>query len=106
MGSYNLQYLAIRRYEGLKEGLTHDEIIWRLAFGDAIQDLDCLYPHVHEKYTKERCNSTEMNSKKLAMSQLLILEVYGNILLKMKVIKILSVQLLKNIEKIKIKLNW
>ncbi len=55
VGSYNSQYLAIRRYEGLKEGLTHDEIIRRLAFGDAIQDLDCLDPHVHERYAQERC---------------------------------------------------
>ena len=40
MGSFNLQYLAIRRYEGFKEGLSLEEIISRLAFGDAIKDLD------------------------------------------------------------------
>lgn len=55
VGSYNSQYLAIRRYEGLKEGLTDDEIIRRLAFGDAVQDLDCLDPYVHERYAQERC---------------------------------------------------
>ena len=55
VGSYNSQYLAIRRYEGLKEGLSDDEIIRRLAFGDAIQDLDCLDPYVHEGYVQERC---------------------------------------------------
>jgi hypothetical protein len=56
IGSYNSQYLAIRRYEGFKEGLKEEEIIRRLAFGDAIHDLDCLNPHLLEKYTQERCN--------------------------------------------------
>lgn len=55
VGSYNSQYFAIRRYEGLKESLIDDEIIRRLAFGDAIQDLDCLDPYVHERYAQERC---------------------------------------------------
>lgn len=55
IGSFNLQYLALRRYEGLKEGLNQEEIIRRLAFGDAIHDLDCLDPHILERYTQERC---------------------------------------------------
>ncbi len=53
-GSFNLQYLAMRKYEGLKEGLSQEEIIRRLAFGDAIHDLDCLNPHVLETYAQER----------------------------------------------------
>lgn len=55
MGSFNSQYFAIRRYEGLKEGLNEKEIIYNLAFGDAIKDLDCLDRHVLERYTQERC---------------------------------------------------
>lgn len=57
VGFYNSQYLAIRRYEGLKESLSDDEIIQRLAFGDSIQDLDCLDPYAHERYTQERWSS-------------------------------------------------
>ena len=80
MGSYNSQYFAIRRYEAFKEGLSNDEIIRRLAFGDAIQDLDCLDPYVHERYARKDVSFIEVNSKKLAMSLLLILEVCGNTL--------------------------
>ena len=36
MGSFNSQYFAIKRYEGFKEGLNEEEIVHRLAFGDAI----------------------------------------------------------------------
>ena len=54
MGSFNSQYLAIKRYEGLKEGLSLEEIIHGLAFGDAIQQLDTLNPHILEKFTKDR----------------------------------------------------
>lgn len=54
MGSFNLQYLAIRRYEGLKEGLSNEEIISRLAFGDAIRDLDNFDTRIIEKYVQER----------------------------------------------------
>jgi hypothetical protein len=54
-GSFNPQFLAIRRYEGFKEGLSEEEIIRRLAFGDAIHDLDCLDPHILERYTQGRC---------------------------------------------------
>jgi hypothetical protein len=55
IGSFNLQYNALRKYEGLKAGLNHEQIIKRLAFEDAIHDLDCLDPHVLEKYTEDRC---------------------------------------------------
>lgn len=66
VGSYNLQCLAIRRYEGLKEGLSHDEIILRLAFRDAIHDLDCLNPHVQERYTQERCKFYRTEFEKIS----------------------------------------
>ena len=66
MGSYNSQYFAIRRYEGLKEGLSNDEIIRRLAFGDAIQELDCLDPYVHERYAQERCKFYRSEFEKIS----------------------------------------
>jgi hypothetical protein len=54
MGSFNLQYLAIRRYEGFKEGLSLEKIISHLAFGDAIQDLDNFDVQIIEKYAQDR----------------------------------------------------
>ncbi len=66
VGSYNSQYFAIRRYEGLKEGLSDDEIIRRLAFGDAIQELDCLDPYVHERYAQERCKFYRSEFEKIS----------------------------------------
>lgn len=54
MGSFNLQYLAIRRYEGFKEGLSLEEIISRLAFGDAIKDLDNFDARIIGKYAQDR----------------------------------------------------
>ena len=53
-GSFNLQYLAIRRYEGFKEGLSLEKIISHLAFGDAIQGLDNFDARIIEKYAQER----------------------------------------------------
>ena len=66
VGSYNSQYFAIRRYEGLKEGLSDDEIIRRLAFGDAIQELDCLDPYVLERYAQERCKFYRSEFEKIS----------------------------------------
>ncbi len=65
-GSFNLQYLAIRKYEGLKEGLSQEEIIRRLAFGDAIHDLDCLDPHILERYTQDRCKHYRNELEKIS----------------------------------------
>ncbi len=66
VGSYNSQYFAIRRYEGLKQGLSNEEIIRRLAFGDAIQQLDCLDPYVHERYAQERCKFYRSEFEKIS----------------------------------------
>jgi hypothetical protein len=66
IGSLNLQYLALRKYEGLKEGLSPEQIIQRLAFGDAIHDLDCLNPHILEKYTQSRCEYYANEFKKIS----------------------------------------
>lgn len=66
IGSFNLQYLALRRYEGFKEGLNQEEIIRRLAFGDAIHDLDCLDPHVLERYTQDRCKHYKNEFEKIS----------------------------------------
>lgn len=65
-GSFNLQYLAIRKYEGLKEGLNHEQIIRHLAFGDAIHDLNCLDPHVLERYTQDRCKHYRSEFEKIS----------------------------------------
>lgn len=64
-GSFNLQYLAIRKYEGVKEGLREEEIIRHLAFGDAIHDLDCLDPHILERYTQGRCKHYRSEFEKI-----------------------------------------
>lgn len=54
LGSPNLQYLVFRKFEGLKQGLTEEEIIKDLAFTDAIHDLDCIHPSILEKYMQGR----------------------------------------------------
>jgi hypothetical protein len=66
VGSFNLQYLALRRYEGFKEGLSEEEIIQRLSFGDAIHDLDCLDPHILERYTQGRCKHYRSEFEKIS----------------------------------------
>ena len=66
IGSFNLQYLAIRRYEGFKEGLNLEQIISRLAFGDAIQALDCFDAQVVEKYAQERSKYYQEEFKKIS----------------------------------------
>ncbi len=54
-GSFNLQYLAIRRQEGRKEGLNDEEIIRCLAFREAAYSLDSLDTNLFERYVEERC---------------------------------------------------
>ncbi len=66
VGSFNLQYLALRRYEGFKEGLSEEEIIQRLSFGDAIHHLDCLDPHIPERYTQGRCKHYRSEFEKIS----------------------------------------
>lgn len=66
VGAYNSQYLAMRRYEGLKKGLSHDEIIQQLAFEDAIHDLDCLDTYAYEKYVQERYRFYRNEFKKIS----------------------------------------
>lgn len=66
MGSFNLQYLAIRRYEGFKEGLNLEEIISRLAFGDAIKDLDNFDTRIIEKYAQGRSKYYQEEFKKIS----------------------------------------
>jgi hypothetical protein len=66
MGSFNLQYLAIRRYEGFKVGLSIEEIILRLAFGDAIKDLDNFDTRIIEKYAQDRSKYYQEEFKKIS----------------------------------------
>jgi hypothetical protein len=56
VGSINLQYLAMRKYEGIQKGWDSEKITEQLAFGDAIHDLDCLETPLLEKYVQKRCN--------------------------------------------------
>ena len=54
MGSPNLQYLALQRYFGHKEGLDEKKVIHQLAVHDALFDLDSADPKAVELYTKQR----------------------------------------------------
>jgi GTPase SAR1 family protein len=66
MGSFNLQYLAIRRYEGLKKGLNLEQIISGLSFADAISNLDCFDTRVVERYARERSKYYKEEFKKIS----------------------------------------
>jgi len=54
MGSPNTQYLALQRYFGNKEGKSDKEVIYHLAFYDAMLDLDSTDPKTMETYIKQR----------------------------------------------------
>jgi hypothetical protein len=54
MGSPNLQYLALQKYFGNKEGKSIKEVIYHMSFYDAMLDLDSTDPEVMEAYIKQR----------------------------------------------------
>lgn len=54
MGSPNLHYYALQRYYGEKEGLTEEQVIQKLAYQDALLDLDSIDSKVIELYTQKR----------------------------------------------------
>ncbi len=66
LGSMNHQYFVMRRYEGVKAGLSLDEIIRDLAFEDAINTLDTLDPSGLNKYARERRKYYELEFKKIS----------------------------------------
>jgi len=55
LGSFNNQYFALKKYEGCREELTEEEIIWRSALEDAFHDLDTLDVDTLKKYAQGRC---------------------------------------------------
>lgn len=54
LGSPNLQFLALQRYFGYKEGRTESETIRQLAEHDALLHLDCKDSTIFGRYTKQR----------------------------------------------------
>lgn len=52
--SPNHQFLALKRYYGLKQGLSEEQVINHLAFEDAILDLDTVDIKILEMYTKRK----------------------------------------------------
>lgn len=67
IGSCNLQYLAMKKYKGIKQGLTEEKIIQQLAYADTmkiIEHIPPLYPL--EKLTQERVDYYKTEFKKLS----------------------------------------
>jgi hypothetical protein len=66
LGSPNVQYLALQRYFGSKEGRSEQEVIYQLALYDAMLDLDSTNPKTIETYTKQRMNHYEKEFSKIS----------------------------------------
>lgn len=65
MGSPNYQMLALHRYYGLKQGLSMEQVIYQLAFQDAILHLDTLNDSVMETYIRLRSRYYEIEFDKM-----------------------------------------
>lgn len=65
MGSPNLQYLALQRYFGIKEGRSEEEVIYQVALYDAMLHLDTTDPQTDEAYTKQRMKYYEKEFSKI-----------------------------------------
>lgn len=66
MGSPNLQYLALQRYFGSKEGHDEKKVSLQLAVNDALFDLDSTDPKVVELYAKQRTQYYESEFAKIS----------------------------------------
>ncbi len=66
LGSPNVQYLALQRYFGSKEGRSEQEVIYQLALYDAMLDLDSTNPKTIETYTKQRMKHYEKEFSKIS----------------------------------------
>jgi len=66
MGSPNLQYLALQRYFGIKEGRSEEEVIYQLALYDAMLHLNTTDPKTIETYTKKRMKHYEGEFSKIS----------------------------------------
>lgn len=64
-GSPYLQYLALKRYYELKNGLSEQQVIHQLAYADALLDLDSIDPETIAKYTKIREQHYEKEFSKI-----------------------------------------
>ena len=56
LGSPNLRFLAMQIYLGNKEGKSQEQVIYQLAFQDAMLDLDSADLKVFETYLRQRIN--------------------------------------------------
>ena len=64
-GSPFTQCLALKRYYGLKNGLSEQQVIHQLAYEDAILDLDSIDPKTLATYTKSREKHYEQEFSKI-----------------------------------------
>lgn len=65
-GSPNLQCLALKRYYGLKNGLSERQVMQQLAYEDALLSLNSVDPKTIEIYTKSRENHYEREFSKIS----------------------------------------
>lgn len=66
LGQPRLQYLALRRYFGNKEGQSDKEVIYQLALQDAMFDLDSVDPEVTKVYANQRMKYYEQQFAKIS----------------------------------------
>ncbi len=66
LGSPNLRFLAMQIYLGNKEGKSQEQVIYQLAFQDAMLDLDSTDPKVFETYLRQRIKHYNQEIAQLA----------------------------------------
>ena len=66
MGQPNLQYLALQRYFGSKDGRSEKEVIRQLALQDAMYELDSVDPEAIEGYAKQRAQEYQEKFSKIS----------------------------------------
>jgi len=66
LGSPNLRFLAMQIYLGNKEGKSQEQVIYQLAFQDAMLDLDSTDLKVFETYLRQRIKHYNQEIEQLA----------------------------------------
>jgi hypothetical protein len=66
LGSPNLRFLAMQIYLGNKEGKSQEQVIYQLAFQDAMLDLDSTDLKVFETYLRQRIKHYNQEIAQLA----------------------------------------
>ncbi len=66
LGSPNLRFLAMQIYLGNKEGKSQEQVIYQLAFQDAMLDLDSTDLKVFETYLRQRIKNYNQEIAQLA----------------------------------------